>query len=206
MKSKNKSRYFIQIILGMIVILILVGCIYPKYKNYREKKEQEEQIEREEERKQEYINLLKKFGVYSKTGYNAEDASVLFKAKKVDDFYVREGYLQIILRTMYLLNYLDDEMSVEEIYSLYEKEDSETQEKMDIMKKYYHDGGGDCADEYIKEIYAAYDAYLENNGEQYNGKESNELTIEDCVGLEEWIIENPNSGKYTDILKWYGLR
>lgn len=206
MKKRKDLLIVFWIIIGIILVFLLMRFIYPKYKNYREEKEQETQMQKEEDYRQNYISLLKKFGVYSKSGYNAEDASVLFKAKKIDDFYVREGYLQVILRTMYLLNYVDDEISVEEIYSLYEKGSSQTQEKINILKKFYRDSGGDCADEYIKEINNAYAAYLEINGEKYNGKESDELTIEDCIELEKWILENPDSGDYPDILKWYELR
>ena len=202
MKSKNKSRYFIQIILGIIVILILVGCIYPKYKNYREEKAKEEQIAGEEERKQEYISFLKKLRVYTKSGRHS-GVYILDKAQKVDDYYIREGYLKVFLRTMYLVGYSEDEVTVEEIYSLYEKESPEIREKFECLKKYYKEGGTECTQDYIDEINAAYDTYFEKYDEKYNGKESYELTAEDYIGLEKWILENSDAEKYPNILRWH---
>lgn len=198
MKFIRKKKAALMVVFG-IIVLFSIGYIYSSNR-------QEENVENEEERKMEYINCLKELGVYSEDGSNFGIDNILFEAKKINGMYIREGDLQVWLRTMYLINDSEDKLTVEEIYSLYEEENPEIQKKFDFLMEYLYDGGREDGREYIKEIGIAYDAYLNITGEMYNGKEKNRLTIEDCVGLEEWIVANPDSEKYPYILKWYGVK
>ncbi|WP_075720162.1 hypothetical protein [Roseburia sp. 499] len=196
MKIIRKMRIVLIIIVGMI-LLLGGGYIYNNCK-------QERETESEEKRKIEYIKCLKKLGVYSEDGSNLGIDNVLFQAKEVNGMYVREGHLQVWLRTLYLIK--DVDLTIDDIYSLYEQENQEIQKKFDLLMEYFYDGASEYVGDYIKEINNAYNAYLEMNGEKYNAKESNQLTIEDCISLEGWILENPDSGKYPSLLKWYELR
>ena len=96
-------------------------------------------------------------------------------------------------------------VTVEELCSLYTEENDEIKAKFRDLMSFYRSGGDKDVFNYVVEIMSAYDKYLEVNNEKFNGKERSFLTIEDCIELEKWILDNPDPKLYPNILYWYGV-
>jgi hypothetical protein len=116
--------------------------------------------------------------------------------------YIKEEVLKFISMCMNWNITPENPLTVEEIYSLYYKDDPDIQEK---FQKFIRKNSSINIEAYMSEIGTARGRYLSLTGEEFNGKVDDEFTCEDRIQLEAWILENPDFELYPNILKWYGV-
>ena len=114
---------------------------------------------------------------------------------KVDDFYIYDDYLKMLLRAYYL--YFDEELaySYDEIIALYKNCTEEDLDQFEVFLRFHYD----YCSSYLEKVSKAYDKYLEVNGEKYAGKEKYQLNYEDCLALEEYFEEEPEPEETTEV-------
>lgn len=114
--------------------------------------------------------------------------------EKVGDIYIYDDYLKMLLRAFYLYGGEEFTFSYDEIIELNENCTEEQANDFIYLSRVYED----YKNIYLKKVSKAYDKYLEVNGEKYAGKEKYQLNYEDCLALEEYFEEEPESEETTE--------
>lgn len=201
----NKSKIILAVIGISLIVVGFLSIAAHDYKNRSQINRKEEYEMSYETYKKLFIASFKRLGVlYDERDSNKRD-DIYFIPKEINGLYIYDEYFEVWIRVFNLACKPKYTVTVEELCSLYTEENDEIKAKFRDLMSFYRSGGNKDVFNYVVEIMSAYDKYLEVNNEKFNGKERSFLTIEDCIELEKWILDNPDPKLYPNILYWYGV-
>ena len=200
-----------RIVITILIILILsIGGIWIGKTVYDRSVEDEKASMLLQEqwdevfRKDNYITILHSYlSVYVKKDYLDKGLKTgIYTPKEVNGLYIQEDRLKIWLHLYQMRLPGNPSLTIEEIYDLYLEENPDVSARLDDLVEYCTGVGKDDRREYIDEIETAYKKYKEENQSPINGKRLPDLTYEDFLALEDWVLEHPDEELYPNILKW----